>query len=194
MAFTHILLERRRDPKGFAMVPGVVPATPAALTTSFYDAIIGATTADSGPDGLQQKLTNLINTKRAYQDVGKNLAVSLVDLSGANKFFPKYAGFNDLANFYGASVNKITGLLGVYQLLAEANELLRPQPAIADSAGLETAFTTLWTQAGIAAQHHPLVAEILVVDRVAPRPPQFMQTWLHAWSKSVTATKTGPLR
>jgi hypothetical protein len=92
MAFMHIVLESRPDPKNFAMVPGVVPATAAALTTSFYDASIGATTPDSGPDGLQQKLTNLINTKRAYKDVGKNLAVSLVDLSGANKFFPQIRG------------------------------------------------------------------------------------------------------
>lgn len=168
MAFTHILLESRADPTGLAMVPGVVPATPAALNTSFYDATVAGTTPDSGPDGLQQKLTNLINTKRAYKDVGKNLAVSLVDLSGANKFLPKYAGFNDLANFYGASVNKITGLLGVYQLLAEANELLRAQPTITDSAGLENAFTTQWTQAGIEARHHPLVAEILVVRPGSP--------------------------
>lgn len=163
MAFMHILLETRPEPASLAIVPGVVPATPAALTTSFYDATIAGTTFDSEPDGLQQRLTNLINTKRAYKDVEKNLAVSLVDLSGANKFFPKYAGFNDLANFYGASVNKITGLLGVYQLLAEANELLRAQPTITDAAGLGNAFATSWTQAGIEARHHPLVAEILVV-------------------------------
>jgi hypothetical protein len=44
-----------------------------------------------------------------------------------------------LTNFYGASVNKITGLLGVYQLLAEANELLKTTPTIADSVDLESA-------------------------------------------------------
>jgi monoamine oxidase len=168
MAFKHILLESSTDPTGLTMVPGVVPATPAALTTPFYDAAVAGTTPDSTSGGLQEKLTNLLNGTPAYKKVGKNLAVALVDLSGANKFAPKYAGFNDLANFYGASVNKITGLLGVYQLLAEANELLRAQPTITDAAGLQSAFTTAWTQAGIQAPHHPLVAQILVVRPGSP--------------------------
>jgi hypothetical protein len=156
MAFQHILLESLPDQTSLATVPGVVTATPAALTTPFYDAAAAGTTPDSAPGGLQRKLTDLINATPAYKKVGTNLAVALVDLSGANKFAPKYAGFNDLANFYGASVNKITGLLGVYQLLAEANELLRAQPTITDAAGLQSAFTTGWAQAGITAGHLPL--------------------------------------
>jgi hypothetical protein len=164
MAFDHILLESV-DPVTSAMVPGVVPTTPAALTTAFYNADVAGTTPDAT---LQQALTSLINSKPAYKNAGRNFAVSLVDLSGANKFAPKYAGFNDLTNFYGASVNKITGLLGVYQLLAEANELLKAQPTIADSLSLENEFKILWTQAGIAANHHPLVAKILAIQPGSP--------------------------
>jgi hypothetical protein len=168
MAFQHILLESLPDQTSLATVPGVVTATPAALTTPFYDAAAAGTTPDSAPGGLQRKLTDLINATPAYKKVGTNLAVALVDLSGANKFAPKYAGFNDLANFYGASVNKITGLLGVYQLLAEANELLRAQPTITDAAGLQSAFTTGWAQAGITAGHLPLVSQILQVQAGSP--------------------------
>jgi hypothetical protein len=73
-----------------------------------------------------------------------------------------------LTNFYGASVNKITGLQGVYQLLAEANELLKTTPTIADSVDLESALKTFWTAAGIAAKHHPLVAQILTVQPGGP--------------------------
>ena len=131
MAFQHILLEHLDTAtSAFALVPSVVPAVPAALTTPFYDAAVSGTKPDTAPHGLQEKLTNLIDSTRKYKNVGRNLAVSLVDLSGANKFSPKYAGINDLTNFYGASVNKITGLLGVCQLLAEANELLKVQPTI----------------------------------------------------------------
>jgi hypothetical protein len=70
MAFKRILLEHM-DPATSAVVPGVVPATPAALTTPFYDATLLGTTPDPGPDGLQQALTNLINSKPAYKNVGK---------------------------------------------------------------------------------------------------------------------------
>jgi hypothetical protein len=164
MAFKHILLETL-DPATSALVPGVVPATPTALTTPFYN----ATAAGTKPDAtLQAALTSLIESKQAYKSAGTNLAVSLVDLSGANKSAPKYAGFNDLASFYGSSVNKITGLLGVYQLLAEANELLAAQPAITDAAGLAGALAAGWTQAGIAAKHHPQVAKILAVQPGSP--------------------------
>jgi monoamine oxidase len=164
MAFDHILLESL-DLTTSAMVPGVVPATPAALTTPFFDASVAGTIPDPT---LQQALTSLINSKRAYKNAGKNIAVSLVDLSGANKRSPKYAGFNDLTNFYGGSVNKITGLLGVYQLLAEANEFLKTKPTIGDVVGLESKLKILWTQAGIAAQHHPRVTMILVVQPGSP--------------------------
>lgn len=164
MAFNHILLESV-DQVTSAMVPGVVTATPSALTTPFYNADMVGTTPDAT---LQQALMTLINSKPAYKNAAKNLAISLVDLSGPNKFSPKYAGLNDLANFYGASVNKLTGLLGVYQLLAEANELLKAKPTIADSAGLESELKSLWRNAGIAAKHHPRVAMILTVQ---PGPP-----------------------
>jgi hypothetical protein len=164
MAFDHILLESL-DSAASAMVPGVVPASPSMLTTPFYNADVVGTVPDPT---LQQALTSLINSTPAYKNAGKNIAISLVDLSGANKLSPKYAGFNDLTNFYGGSVNKITGLLGVYQLLAEANELLQANPAISDAAGLESTLKALWTQAGIAAKHHPLVSLILDVQPGSP--------------------------
>lgn len=164
MAFSHILPESL-DPATSALVPGVVPATPATLTTPFYNADVAGVTPDPT---LQQALTTVLGSKPSYRNAGTNLAVSLVDLSGANKFAPKYAGFNDLTNFYGASVNKIVGLLGVYQLLAEANELLRAKPSISDAAGLAREMALVWTQAGIAARHHPMVANILVVQPGSP--------------------------
>jgi hypothetical protein len=164
MAFAHILLESL-NPATSAMAPGVVPATPSALTTPFFDASVAGITPDPT---LQQALTNLINSKPAYKNAGRNIAISLVDLSGANKRSPKYAGFNDLMNFYGGSVNKIAGLMSVYQLLAEANELLKAKPTISDAASLESEFKTLWTQAGIAAQHHPRVSMILTVQPGSP--------------------------
>ena len=164
MAFSHILLESL-DPATGVMLPGVVPATPAALTTPFYDAAAKGTQPDPT---LQQALTSLIAGKAAYKSAGTNLAVALVDLSGANKAAPKYAGFNDLANFYGGSVNKITGLLGVYQLLAEANEVLKAQPAIGDAAGLESELKKTWTQAGIPPKQQPQVAQILIVQAGSP--------------------------
>lgn len=167
MAFAHILLETW-NPNTSAMVPGVVPATPSALTTPFFDAAKVGTNPD---ENLQQALTSLIDRKSAYKRAGKNIAISLVDLSGANKRSPRYAGFNDLLNFYGASVNKITGLLGVYQLLAEANELLKANPTISDAAGLESEFRSRWTGAGIAVQHHPRVTRILTVQPGKPASP-----------------------
>jgi hypothetical protein len=157
MAFKHILLERLDAAVG-GMVPGVVPAEPSALTTPFLDARSTGVTADPG---LQGRLTALINGKPLYKTAGKNLAVALVDLSGANKLAPKYAGHNDLDNMYAASVTKIVGVLGAYQLLAEANQFLKAKPSTADLAALEAGLAAEWTGLGIAAKHHPRVAEVL---------------------------------
>jgi hypothetical protein len=163
MDFKHMLREHW-IPTTTAMAPGPFPATPAELATPFYRADMAGVNPDAS---LQAALTALIKGKKAYKRAGKNLAVALVDLSG-NKFAPRYAGSNDLTNFYGASVNKITGLLGVYQLLAEANETLKAKPAIADAAGLERELTSVWAAAGIDATHHPMVAMILDVQPGSP--------------------------
>jgi hypothetical protein len=165
MAFKPILLESL-DPATNAMIPGVVPATPDVLATPFFNAKTAGVTRDPT---LQPLLTSLINNNPAYKNAGKNLAVALVDLSGANKFAPKHAGHNDLDNMYGASVPKITGVLGAYQLLAEANELLKLNPSIPGLAGLQMKMKAVWSSAGIAAKHHPRVAEIL--DFKAGSPP-----------------------
>lgn len=164
MAFKPILLERL-DPATNTMVPGVVPATPDALATPFFNA---KTVGVARDPTLQPLLTGLINSKPAYKNAGTNLAVALVDLSGANKFQPKYAGHNDLINMYGASVLKITGMLGAYQLLAEANELLKANPSIPDVAGLATELKAAWSNAGIASKHHPHAAKILEFNAGSP--------------------------
>ena len=164
MAFEHILLETI-DPATLATVQGVVRAEPSALVTPFYDANAVGTTPDTT---LQQALTTLIDTTPAYKNARRDFAVSLVDLSGSNKFTPKYAGHNDLTNFYGASVNKICGLLGVYQLLAEANEFLKANPSISAIADLAKEMKDAWTQQGITAKHQPLVEQILDVQGGSP--------------------------
>jgi hypothetical protein len=157
MAFQHILLERL-DPTVGGMVPGVVPADPSALTTPFFDARTAGVTPDAS---LQGRLTALIHGKSVYKQAGKNLAVGLVDLSGAGKLAPRYAGHNDLDNMYAASVTKLVGVLGAYQLLAEANQLLVAKPATPDLQTLANELAAGWTSQGIAAPHHPLVAEVL---------------------------------
>lgn len=162
--FDHVLREIHLGPNDL-MPPGSVPATPARLNTPFYDAAV----VGSHPDRpLQGALDGVISTNVAYRNAGSNLAVALVDLSGANRSSPKYAGHNDLANFYGASINKIAGLMGVHQLLADADDLLATEQHIADSAGLATALESRWNQAGIAAPDHPLVSYILDVRPGSP--------------------------
>ena len=65
-------------------------------------------------------------------------------------------------------MTKIVGLLGAYQLLAEANELLKANPATASLAALEAALAAAWTSQGIAAKHHPHVSEVLQLTAGAP--------------------------
>ena len=163
MAFEHKVLESL-DPSTTAMVPGAVPATPSLLATPFYNADQSGVTPDSA---LQQQVNTLMQ-KPAYKNAGKDIAVALVDLSGAHKWAPRFAGFNERDNFYGASVNKITGLFGVYQLLAEANQVLAATPTIANAADLESEMKRIWSQLGIADRYHPRVALILDVQPGSP--------------------------
>jgi len=163
ISFPHVLLEHL-DASGTAIAPGTVPATPDQLKTSFYDASQNLTAKDTA---LQQKLGQILG-KRAYRSALSNIAVSVVDLSGARKFQPAYAGHNDRLNFYAASTGKVIGLLAAYQLLADARDFLARHPSITKKEDLVKAMAADWQQRGIAAKDHPDVANVLVVE---PGPP-----------------------
>jgi hypothetical protein len=92
----------------------------------------------------------------------------VVDLSGARKFRPTYAAFNDRLNFYAASTGKVIGLLAAYQLLADVRDFLARHPSITKKEDLVKAMAANWLKLGIAAKDHPDIANVLVVE---PGPP-----------------------
>ena len=113
----HVLLEHLDRPT-VSIVRETVPATPAELANNFYNAESPGVVVDAG---LQPQLMAVLN-QPAFSSALRNIAVSVVDLSGANKLAPKYAGFNDRQNFYAASTGKVSGLLAAYQLRADAEQ------------------------------------------------------------------------
>jgi hypothetical protein len=159
----HVLLEHF-DRATVSIVTEAVPATPAELANNFYNAELPGTVKDPA---LQPLLTAILN-KPAFRAVRSSIAVALVDLSGANKFAPKYAGFNDRMNFYAASTGKVSGLLAAYQLKADATNVLSTTPAITSFAALETELRRRWTAAGIAQRNQPDVGNVLELSAGPP--------------------------
>jgi hypothetical protein len=161
---SHVLLEHL-DKATSSMFTEAVPATPAELTNNFYDAALPGTFKDAG---LQTLLTAILN-KPAFRRVRSSLAISLVDLSGANKFAPKYAGHNDRSNFYAASTGKVSALLAAYQLMADANHLLSVDASLTSFAALETRLRHDWSLLGNAARNQPDVGNVI---EWRPGPPR----------------------
>ena len=161
--FQHVLLDHFDSG---SVVSGTVPATPTTQATPFYDATLPGTRSDTT---LQGKLDSLLNEAR-FRSLKKRIGVSLVDLTGANKFAPKYAGFSDRKNFYAASTGKISGLLAAYQLKADATDILAHNPGIDSLNKLADALSAAWKQAGIPQRHHPLVKAVLTFNAGAPEP------------------------
>jgi len=163
LGFEHVLPDHLNS-AGTAVAGGVVAAEPANLTTTFYDATSAGTTEDAT---LGPKLKTVLSQTK-YARLGTNIAVSVVDLSGANKFKPKYAGFNDEANFYAASTAKVCGMAAGYQFAADVDNFLVSNSSIADMAELEKELKGLWTKAGVAAGNHPLVSKVLAFSAGTP--------------------------
>ena len=163
--FQHVLLDHFDSASG-SVVAGTVPATPTTQASAFYDATLPGTRSDLA---LQGDLDLLLNEAR-FRKLKKKIGVSLIDLTGANKFAPKYAGFNDRANFYAASTGKISALLAAYQLKADATDILAHNPAIDSLDKLADALSSAWKQAGIPERHHPLVKKVLTFTTGSTEP------------------------
>ena len=164
VSFSHVLPEHF-DAGTSSVVSGVVAAKPAELKTTFFDADAAGRSEDAA---LQTAVDQLINGDAQYKRAKSNLAIALVDLSGAKKFAPTYAGVNDLTNFYAASTAKVTGLLGAYQLKADVDEFLKTHASIADIVELEGALRAEWNSQKIPQKDHPLVSKILEFQAGAP--------------------------
>lgn len=94
------------------------------LTPFHFPHVLPAGAAEAGltPDStLSAKVRDAIS--RIPERLRGKVALAVADLTGS-KAAPRYAGFNDQANFDSASVGKICGLLAAYQFETDVNRFL----------------------------------------------------------------------
>lgn len=99
-----------------------VRVTPVSQQIDFYDPI--SFTIKPDPVFRLDLITDVIAKKPVYKTKvdSKHIAISVVDLSGAN---PKFAGINETTIFAAGSSAKVVGLLGCFQLKADIWQVLR---------------------------------------------------------------------
>jgi hypothetical protein len=113
---------------------------------------------------LDTKLQNLIDSNPKYEKNKKDFAVSIVDMTGSKKMNPEYAGHNDFLNFYAGSAAKIAGMIAIYQLKFDCNNLLMQNPTIANLAELKTILEATWKAKGMEKEYFPLIDLIFDFD------------------------------
>jgi len=159
-----VLLDHMQTPKTpDATRPGTfTTGTLAKLTTLnplFIDAADNVVT-DTSPTGLQTCLNKLITSKydgllgaRGQTAPGPHdhVHVAIVDLTGNKLTAPEFAGWGATSDIGGASVPKILGLYGAFQLRSDLRELAtRTSPA--DGKQLESSAVAEWRAKGLASQ------------------------------------------
>lgn len=148
-----------RDAAGAALARARM--TPAAMNPGFIDPGTGALRLDASATGLQGRLAKLIGGAK-YAKYKNRIALAVVDLTGAKRFAPHYAGWRSTVAIYGASLPKIAPLYGVRQLEMDLQALAEAErPATLDA--LIAAAERLWAANGVAKAAQPKLKELFTL-------------------------------